>query len=582
MSSRGRLLLCITALILLALPVGQAISSEQAIVHPNKSIADIRIWDTSSPFVSIEGRGDWRETSARTQLQGDMVLENQYLIVVFHSGSGKIIIYSKSGQKRAEVTLRHFREEATNGIYCKILQNTGDVTDIAVYSSAESERSSAVFSFSKEQLIQIKPAGNTNGMSILSPMEFAVIPNFISDDLVLAPKDYPLETLNVPSENLLLGLLEGEDSMLVVTWPDGNQKVRLTRKDENLFGAIDFENDGKNLSLAILDAPGIWHREVLKRSYLEKNIAIEWKRPFPAKWITQLYEDGVKTTYTFRDSRKERFWRAGLGRYTYPVWFEGETAFYRLGKKIPPKEESLVYYLERKGTPDSVSTPVDILRETLDEETYERIIDAEGRQNRSSDPPGCDYDAATCAITDKLKVIFEAGEEVQKKESIKVGTEDMTYFMTIERGRAEEYKAFAHEMMALLTQMENDRPELKEYLDELKEITGEIIAIYKHERENIGDVEYMRELSEETQALAQRSAPGNLEAFMKLKGRWTSMGGAVEDVNRALHTTTRKLFQRAGYGCVTQSEAVDAAKKIRKRITKCLRRPSPYEIWPDY
>ena len=130
--------------------------------------------------------------------------------------------------------------------------------------------------------------------------------------------------------------------------------------------------------------------------------------------------------------------------------------------------------------------------------------------------------------------------------------------------------------------MKNDKPELKAFLDELEDITREIIAIYEHEKQNIGDTEYTRKLAEETQALARQKSPGNLEAFMKLKGRWTSMGGAVEDLNRALHTTTRKLFQRAGYGCVAQGEAIEVAQEIRRQIVKCLRRPSPYEIWSDY
>jgi len=60
------------------------------------------------------------------------------------------------------------------------------------------------------------------------------------------------------------------------------------------------------------------------------------------------------------------------------------------------------------------------------------------------------------------------------------------------------------------------------------------------------------------------------------------MGGAVDDLNRKLHTTTRKLFQEAGYNCVGSRETVEVAEEIRRRTVKCLRRPGSYEIWSDY
>jgi len=131
-----------------------------------------------------------------------------------------------------------------------------------------------------------------------------------------------------------------------------------------------------------LSAPGIWHKEELLPSYLERDVAINWKRPFPAKWVTQLSEAGVKTTFKFRESKLKRIWRGVIGSYIYPVWFNGDNAFYRLGKKIPPKGESIIYCLERKDTPISVSTPVDIMKGTLGRQTCDTILDVAGRKLR--------------------------------------------------------------------------------------------------------------------------------------------------------------------------------------------------------
>ncbi len=552
----------------------------------SKKIADIQIWDT---WGATDGpSGPNVKTLEKINIgkpKGGVLLENEYLNVVFGPRRrGEVLVYSKSGENRTILTPLQLSGKAAKITHLEVLQSSDDAASIKACFSADGIDSCAVFSFSRNQIIQIEPAENMKGINISNPIEFAIVPSFISDDLILAPGDYPLETLHIPSENLLLGLLDGGNSMMVITWPEGEQRVRLNAADERRFRSIDFENDGKSLYLAVLDAPGIWHREALQRSYLEKDIAIEWKRPFPAKWITQLYEDGVKTTYTFKESKPgtRGFWRAGVGYYTYPVWFQEDKTYYRLGKKVPPKGESLIYFVERKGTPISMPTPVDILRQTLDDETYANLIDSEGRMLRSLTRPNCAVGTATCGVTDRLKPIFEAGKEVEQKEYVRGGAEDMVYFLTRERERALEYQDFAHEMIEFLASTREYKPELKPFLDDIESIARELIAEFEHEKENIKDLEYARKLAEETQALTQQRSPDNFTAFMKLKGEWIGMGGAVDDLNRKLHTITRKLFQQAGYNCVGQPEAVEVAEEIRKKTIGCLRNPGSYEIWSNY
>ena len=71
------------------------------------------------------------------------------------------------------------------------------------------------------------------------------------------------------------------------------------------------------------------------------------------------------------------------GSYDYPVWFDGDQAFYHLSKKVPPKGESLIYFLEGQGTPTSISTPAGILKETLGRLASDPILDVTGRKLRT-------------------------------------------------------------------------------------------------------------------------------------------------------------------------------------------------------
>ncbi len=562
----------------------------------SRKITNIQIWDTLSPFlnqIDVRDKADWRIVPAGTgreyRSKGDIVLENKYLTAVFLSKTGKVVIYSESGKKRVELIPLQLRGKIANITSCKVFWDTDDKATVEAHFSAKGmdKTSSAVFSFSNKEIIEIKPAENMSGISLLSPMELAIVPSFIGDDLIFDPGDHSsVKMLHIPSENLFLGLLRGEDGMLVITWPEGKQEMRLVLDNKvrrgRLFESLDFENDGKSLHLAVLDAPGIWHKEKLKRPYLEKDVAIDWKRPFPAKWITQLYEDGVKTTFRFRESRKKRLWRGGVGSYHYPVWFNGKNAFYHLSKKIPPEGESLVYFLERSNTPASVSTPVDIMKQTLDDRTYESILDSEGRKVQVACRPNRVVGGATCGVTDKFKPVFKAGEETEKKEYIGAGIEDMMSHLTILTERANAYQDFAHEMMEFLALTKKDEPELGQFLDEMEDITREITAAYDHAKENIKDLEYAQKPGKETERLAARRNSDNFAAFMKLKGKWTGMGGALEALNRKLHTIARKLSQEAGYSCVEQRGAVKVAEEIRRRTREFLRTPNEYEIWSDY
>jgi len=604
--------LCKTALTLLLVTSGGVSMAQR-----KENTANTLIWDTLSPFVNtvdFRDRSNWKpvptdlltleaDPSAALSdpgyygreyaFKGDAVVENEHLTAVFWSRRGRVVIYSKadSYEKRMEFVPLELKGKPASITYCGILQNTGDEVALELSFSAGKTKKNlpVIIAFGQSEIVEIKPAENVKGISLLGPIEYGIVPSFIGDDLIFNPREYPsMNTLCIPSENLFLGLLKGENNLLVVTWPEGKQQMKLVLSNEqrepHLIESVDFSNDGKSIYLAILSAPGIWHREELIPSYLEKDVSINWKRPFPARWMTQLDEAGVKTTFKFRESRLKRIWRGVIGSYTYPVWFSGENAFYRLGKKVPPKGESIIYFLEGKSTPTSVSTPVDIMKETLGRQTCDTILDLEGRKLRSHHRRGSEgiRRACTCGCTEAIQVVFEAGEEVQKKEYVNEAVDDMVYFVTRHVERINEYQDFATNMTKFLNLTRKSTPSLKPFLDGMESTAQEIIQEYGRQRENIKTLEYTDELSRKTKALTRKKDPKNLSTYMDLSKKWREMGGAQDNLLAQCHTITRKLHQAAGYGCANQPNAVEIAKEIRRRCRKCLRNPDGYEIWPDY
>ncbi|MHC4745298.1 MAG: hypothetical protein ACYS8Z_25565 [Planctomycetota bacterium] len=509
---------------------------------------------------------------------------------MFHSKKGTVAIYSHAdSEKRAKFLPLQLKGKLANISGCRILQNNGYEASLEVSFSLEQgkENLTVVVSISK-RIVEIKPAENVKGLSILSPIECGITPSFIGDDLIFNPNDYPPSTtLHIPSDNLFVGLLTGRNDMLVATWPSGKQRARLIlgseKQESRLVESVDLENDGKSVYLALLEAPAIWHKEQLKPAYLEKDIAVNWKKPFSAKWKTQLAEAGVQTSFTFRESR-QNIWRAIVGRYIYPVWFQGEETFYRLGKKIPPRGESIVYFLERQGTPDSIQTPVDIMRETLGRQACDSIIDLPGRKLRSHHRRAHlgIRRAATCGCTAAIEEVFKAKEEVARKDFVVEAVDDMVYFVTRHVERLGEYQDFARDMVSFLKLKARSNTDLKPYIDSLLAIAQQIPQEHEAYKENIKTPAYTAQLAEQTKALTRKKNPDNLKAVLKLGEDWRRMGGAQDELLGKFHSITRNLFQQAGYGCANLPQALEISKEIRRRCRMCLRNPDGYEIWPDY
>ncbi len=604
------------------------------------------VWDTRSPLgdaVDMQARANWKSVppdlltleadpnaassdpgyyGREYAFEGDAVVENTHIIAAFCSQKGKAVIYSKSDPqtKKLEFLPLQLKQGPAKISRCLIVQNTGQAAALEVFFSAGSSSLPVTVAFDRTEIVEIRPAQNIKGISLAAATRYGVVPNFIGDDLIYNPRQNPwrghlalvpdrrqdaggtqgrdglaTNAICVPSENLFLGLLEGENDVLVVTWPEGRQQVKLTPdagpQESRLFESIDLENDGKSIYLALLSAPGIWHKEDLAPSYLEKDVASSWKRPFPAKWITQLDEAGVNTRFTFRQSKQARIWRGVAGSYCHPVWFSVRSpqdnedhASYHLSKKVLPKGESIVYFLEANNTPAGVSTPVDIVKATLGRPMSERILDLPGRKLRTHHRRGAAgiRRACTCGCTEAIEAVFKAGEEFARREYVNEAVDDMVYFVQRHMERLDEYQAFARNVIQYLNQTRRSSPALSAYLDGIEAIVQQLPQEYDRQRENIKTLQYTDDLAIKTKALTRKKDPANLPACLELGKQWREMGGAQDSVLGQCHVIARKLFQEAGYGCANQSQAVEVAKEVRRRCIECLRNPDGYEIWGDY
>lgn len=581
------------------------------------------LWDTLAPVgdkLAPESRSKWKAVPQDLLLlekdplkassdpgyygreysfASDAVVETPTVATVFSCAKGCVTIYSKSSGKDEPPEAAAWKKivdvcpvipaagpDSISGI--ELLRNADDQIVLQVAFSHPGSRSVAgVFGFDKTGIVAVNPGENMRQVRLSSPMAYGVVPAFIGDDLIFGGAERPTNnTIYVPSENLFLGLLEGEDKELVVTWPKGKQRMSLhfgEGQGENLIKSVEFDTAGQSFYLAALSAPGIWHKETLTPDYLEKDIKIEWKKPFAAKWKTQLYEEETKTTFAFRPF-KGQIWRGVAGSYEYPVWFDGEDAFYHLSKKVQPKGESVIYCLEGRETPLAVLTPADILNQTLGRQAAGGILDYAGRKLRTHHRRGGTgvRRACTCGCTEAIQAVFEAGQEVGQKEYIQGALEDMVYFVQRHVERISEYRKFADGMLKRFEEVRRSSPKLKPLVDSLEDFAQQIPQECDVQKEHMKTLEYADELSKKTIALAAQKDPNNLKAYMELLKAWRDMGGSQDSVVAKCHTITRGLAQAAGYGCAAVPEVVPLAEEIRAACRQTLRNADGYEIWADY
>jgi len=270
--------------------------------------------------------------------------------------------------------------------------------------------------------------------------------------------------------------------------------------------------------------------------------------------------------------------------YIYPVWFDGDSTLYHLSKKVPPRGESLIYFLEGHGTPASILTPVDIMKATLGRSMCDTLLDPAGRKLRTHHRRAGEgvRRACTCGCTEAIQAVCDAGQEVERAQYVTQAVDDMVYFVARHVARIDEYRTFADDMVKFLQAIGGSSPELKPYLDGLEGIAQQIPQEYAVQQENIKSLEYADELSRKTKALTARKDPQNLPTYKDLSEKWRAMGGAQDGLLGQYHVIVRKLCQEAGYGCVDQPKAVDVAQEIRRRCRLVLRNPDGYEVWPNY
>jgi len=445
--------------------------------------------------------------------------------------------------------------------------------------SVGGDRIEGRFVFENDGTVHIQPLSRMKGLLISGDISFGIIPSPPLDDLIYDPKRYPSpDRLHLPSENLFMGLLKGEDRLFYCAWPSNDQKLRLVLEGEGesrRIVAVEVILSEEGIYLKGVNVPGIWHEEETDPSYLERDVQLNWRIPFKARWETRLFEGGIETTFPFRREGewgyKGRIWRPVVGWYTYPVWIEGDIGFIHLSKKITAPEKILIYAVE-----GSEGTILEFAEKHLG------TIPSLTRKVELQRYPEDNVGLRNCDGRAWVKWTFRVGLQSREREFLLQALDDFLYSINVDKTRLEEYEDFIPKLkdrMKKWLEESRGKPELGGFLKELLGKLEEIERIYWEIMDNSPPAEHLRHEIEAINGIKPLLNEMGTEAYPKACYLLDEiqLWSLIESVPGRVGGLLRELSLQAGYSCARNPEAVGYAQIIRKEIREFLIRAETHE-----
>jgi len=549
-------------------------------------------WDTrrsADGDVDPGGKKDWERVSPGTMahsFQGDVVIENDRIAVLFSRRSGGPLVLPKPfPQPGADgtrlIAVAPGGKQAASLSEFQIRKNGEDEVTLEVTSRTQSGKElRTAYSLARGRVfVECKPIQNAARIRVEAATRFAVLPDFFGADMVFDPRAYTQSRLIVPSENFLLNLLDGERTIVMSVWPAGSQEADLIldgQTENRRIGATEIAFEGKSVCVAILHAPGIWHEHRLPQPCADRDIALEWKRPFQAKWRANLCAGRRSDSWDFQDQKSETWMYRYQGMF-YPCWFDRDNGFVRLAKRFVEAkgaiESVLVYPSDRKkDTPLAAFTPVDIVRDTLGVGPCEYVLDREGLQGRSANTGRKNFGRGVCDTTTPIEYLFMCGYE--SRESTLVGhlVDDILADNRAINARVLEFRAFGKELAGLCAAMRRLSPGASPLLDEAEKCAKEIEALYQQKLSTIQNPPHAAQLGQRIKELTTRRDPENLGECKTLTYELRDIAGTQHHMIGDYRVMVKRLRQQVAIFAAEDPSAAKRAERIRKLAAQVLRR----------
>ncbi len=550
----------------------------QAATGVRLSLPGVTAWVADRPYRGESGfftQGSWQQLSPDSlpdTLAGYPILESDTAILAFAPDGSAMTCWTRCAGRvvrRGEVTL----DKASASIKFRLLvDRTRPSLSIEVCAPDMSRRHAVALSPDGMMEIQ-QPPGRS--VAVSDNLPYVLVPSLVGTDLLFATQDLaPSKPSFLPSLNMLVGLTADHDCMLVAVWPKGEQRVRLERTATNGPATISLDTAGQSLYLALLDHPDIWHEEMLRSAYLERDTAIAWQRPFDARWIGRFHIESEEYDFPFFFLyEKQQLWgRCIRGWYYYPVWFDGSQTMVHFEKKFPPKGPLLIYYLDTYGNDKHTLSPINVMRRSLGDEETDELMDFAG----ATEQVLLEHRNAVCAMTSVIEEYFAGKSTAPPRAQVEQFADDVATFIRLIRQRDFDFEQFASEMQQFIRDQKKADPSLATALENIDKLLVEMRELVKEDMPKT-PLDEVRGWTDSIKSAAAQGGPDNLPLVKTLTQQCRSVAGTQDDIARDLSVLTIRLMEEAARMGTASPESVRLAEQLITRSRAILRQPTWWE-----
>ncbi|HVV73254.1 MAG TPA: hypothetical protein VHI52_17410, partial [Verrucomicrobiae bacterium] len=435
------------------------------------------VWDVEAPSFDWNARDTWQkvETSSPRSFVGIPVIQGRQVVGSLRKKDGGLVIYSvQAGRVEARGAI--VPSPGFPGAKCELVQAAGRTGIRVVAATGDREYTAWI---SNEGLIRIECRHVAEFQLQDCRLRYGLLPSLVGTDVCYDPGQMPAgNRVALPSTQWLVGLVEGNNSLLVAAWDSDSQKVSLGisgQGDQRRIDSLSIGTEPGGFAISFAEHADIWHEEALKEDWLGEYQPISWHPPFHARWMDFFHvTTGQKPS--FRDPgigyafplayAKTRMWGVWFEDWNhYPFFLDGTQTIMHFEKTFVPQGKALIYFLEPAAA--DLLSPVEVLQKALGVEKAGALLDLEANRLRKlsySTPDEFVYDRPVCATTTRLSKI--KGEE---KSTFGVNLATHLYeFIREIRARVDQYSTFFGQLKTFLSAQEKDHPELHEYVAQLQ------------------------------------------------------------------------------------------------------------------
>lgn len=550
---------------------------------PPAGLAPLAVWDAKKelpPIFDWSDKDQWSRVEDPTHtFAGTPVLLGRHLAGTVRKNDGGLVISAlqAGGLKPRCVVVPSVPLPAPK---CTLVQANGR-TGIRVSSEAGDRFYTAWFA--PNGLISVEANQIPQFQVRECRLRYGLLPSFAGTDLCYSPSKLPGgKEISIPSTQWFVGLVDGNDSMLVAVWEADSQAVTLGLSSEGehrLIDSLSIVTEKNGFSLSFVEHAGLWHQEALKEDWLGEYVPVGWERPFPTRWMSHFFvtpggqpsfrKPWMDYSFPIADA-KTRIWGVWFEDWNhYPFFFDGPRTVFHFEKTFIPNGEALIYFLQPAAA--DLYSPCEIVEQALGQEKAAALFDFDAnrlRRLKYSTPGQFLYDRPVCATTTRLSKIRQA-----EKPTVGVDLATHLYeFVREIRGRIDQYVAFFGQVQGYLASEKTAHPELRDYLTELEGMVAEAQSKSKEI--------YATPLSsvqKKTEAMKKVLQEGRGDGFEcgDLDVRGTA--GSQDDLCRHYNRVVMRMAQTAALKCGDSPAKAVIAKHIWDQSRAVLREPTRWE-----